>query len=187
MKKLLAIVLALALTAALSATAFAATYDTLTDEGISENKDVVIKVTAEGEDEDAEKVYKVVINWDELTFNFFSTVSAEDLTYDPNTHEYTNIAGDWEKTTAAISVENHSNAEVVVNASMSNDGVVVHGVTATLTGDEAEQKLGSALALSEAPTAEYTVSIEGTPRILNFTIGTVEVTIHLPAAEEPAP
>lgn len=187
MKKLLAIVLTLALLAAMSTAAFAETYDTLTEAGISETEDVIINVTAEGDEENADKVYKVVITWDELTFNFVSSVSADELTYDPETHEYENMAGNWEKTSARVTVENHSNAEVVVDASMTNDAVAVHGVTATLTGDEAAQELKSALGLSEAPTASYEVSVDGTPGILNFTIGTVEVTINLPALEEPAP
>lgn len=187
MKKLLAIVLTLALLTALPAVALAAEHDTLTDAGITESEDVIINVSADGREENAEKIYKVVVTWEDLTFNFTSSISADDLQYDPETHEYTNMAGDWEKTSAKVTVENHSNAQVVVNASMTNDATAVHGVTATLTGDEAEKELGSALGLSQAPTAEYQVAVAGTPKILNFTIAQVEVTINLPAAEEPNP
>ena len=181
MKKLLAIVLAVAMLATFAIGASAAAYDgDGLDAGATENGDVTVNVTIGGSTvnpDDVTKTYSVNIAWDSMDFEFLCSVEKEDLVWDPDMLAYTNMAGAWATDSANIVVTNKSNDAVKVSASLTNDAVAVNGVTATLTGDDADVVLGSAAINAAATEHTYTVTIGGTPTILNFTVGTVTVTV----------
>lgn len=126
-RKVLALTLAIVLLLSMSISVSAAnttvsgvgefTYDEVSLDGI----DVEVKIGITG----GEIIYNLDVSWDDLIFTY------DFGTWDPETHQYT--AG-WDKTSASISVTNHSNAEVTVDATYDNYDTVA-GVTVEMSGD----------------------------------------------------
>lgn len=174
MKKILSIVLAIAMLAALSVNAFAATVTTVPS---SETGDVVVKIDSASA-ENLEKVYSVDIEWDSLDFTYTFNGTDEN-TWDPANHTYTeanDATTNWDKTTASIKVTNHSNEAVGVAATI--DNAALNGVTTTLSNASFDLETGVGLTYDTADTETIGVAIAGVPTIEeDFTIGTITVAI----------
>ena len=127
MKKVLSIVLAIAMIAAMSVDAFAAAgSETLTATG-----DVEIAVNGVYVADDEAKIdnYKVIVAWDDFTFTFTSgeTWNVEDHAWD-----LTEGAGEWTIVDKNITVTNHSSLAVTATAAYNGDGAF------TFTNNDAE-------------------------------------------------
>lgn len=175
MKKIISIVLAFAMIAAFSVTAFAANVQNVP---ASETGDVEVKIDATSVDS-IETVYYVDIEWEALEFTY-TFDGTEKNTWDPETHTYTEANdgnANWDKTSIAdaITVTNHSNEAISVAAT---DSVTLNGVTATTTADfDLPSAVGYAVDAAEI-TNTFDVSVAGVPTIEEgFTIGTITVEI----------
>lgn len=182
MKKMLALILALAMVLSMSVVAFAAdvtigqdTEGNLTNQPASST--VAVDVTGH------KTVYHVYVKWTDMKFEY--TMG----TWNPETHTYD--SGSWEDDEATIEVENHSNAQVTVAATVNNTNKTVQGeVTANVSVDKAT--LASADAAEYRTTAStvaagykkgdvatITVTATGDPQAMgtDLVVGTVVVTI----------
>ena len=148
MKKIITLLMALAMVMSLSVTAFAS------DLGGSK------AVTAKYEQtEDEKPVYNVDLNWGDLTFTYTETVEKE---WNPETHTYdTTTTGSWDKTETTITVTNHSN--VSVDVSMSVTPVDGTGVDVSLTGGNATLAAGEVGNVSGAASVTGTIKVSGKP------------------------
>lgn len=205
MKKLTSVLLVLIMVLAMGASAFAATNtiengnfigDVATDQG-----DVQVQVIAGISGE----VYNVTVAWESLQFTY---KTAADGSWNPENHTYSygNVAG-WmingnqlaaevgadgifPAVSSAITVTNHSNAEVTVDANLAGVAPVksktINGVNLELTS-VGEQTLDNAeLYYADYNSADkivYTLKVSGTPNTGVYgesytTIDTVTVTIN---------
>jgi hypothetical protein len=110
--------------------------------------DVYVKVANAPQNLTVNKVYKVDVKWDslEFTYDFGSSnqnKSDLEITWDPDNHKYSleegndAVTGWGDKTSANVTVENHSNAAVSVTTTFednNDDTIVTNGVEAKLTG-----------------------------------------------------
>ena len=175
MKKFFALALALALTLALSVTCFAETVK-LDALGEKATQDVNVTYQAGGT---SATVYGVDVVFDDMTFNY---TAASQGTWDPATHDYVDIAeAKWDKTSAKVTVTNHSNAAIVATVAYAageyDGGVVVAVENGTLN-------LASAVdtAYAAAPSAFATVKVSGHAAKDDTVVGTITVTIAAPQA-----
>jgi len=176
MKKFFAISLALVMVLALSVTCFAAytpTMDALAD---TATKDVTVTYVAGGT---SAEIYAVDVVFDDMSFTY---TAASEGTWDPSTHTYKDIdAAEWNKTSAAITVTNHSNVAIDVTVSYEKADGYTGAVAPSITNGEFE--LARATAGSEfaaAPTATATLNIGAGVPVSgneNLTIGTITVAI----------
>lgn len=148
MKKIVAMILALALVMSLSVTAFAS--------DLGGSKDVTAKYE---KTENEETIYAVDIAWGDLSFTYSENT---EKTWNPNTHTYDTVTeGEWDKTEAAIKVTNHSNA--AVDVTMAITPVADTGLEVTLTGGNATLAAGEVGNVDGAASVTGTVKISGTP------------------------
>ena len=149
MKKIISMMLMLALVMSMSVTAFAS--------DLGGSKDVTAKYE---QSETEEAIYNVDLNWGDLTFTYTETV---EKVWNPETHTYdsTVTGGSWDKTEATIKVTNHSNVSVVV--SMSVTPVTGTGVEVALTGGNATLAAGEVGNVDGAASVTGTVKISGKP------------------------
>lgn len=149
MKKIISMMLMLALVMSMSVTAFAS--------DLGGSKDVTAKYE---QSETEEAIYNVDLNWGDLTFTYTETV---EKVWNPETHTYdsTVTGGSWDKTEAEITVTNHSNVSVVV--SMSVTPVTGTGVEVALTGGNATLAAGEVGNVDGAASVTGTVKISGKP------------------------
>ena len=142
----MAVLLALSMTT----TAFAAA------PGDSEDIDVTGKyhsTVTEG------KVYSVEITWDSMTFTYSETT---EKVWNAADHSYTTTTtGAWDKTTANITVTNHSNA--VVTATLAYAAVANTGITGSLDTTQKVLAAGVEGKPNEADALISTLTISGTP------------------------
>ena len=172
MKKFLSLALALMMVLALSVTCFAAT-STITANGGTATGD--ISATYQAGATDGEIVYSVDVEFGDMTFVY---TAAGTTKWDPATHSYpASAAAGWDKTTATITVTNHSNTALTATLAV-NKGEYTGPVTAQL--DKTTLNIASAVgtAVDQAPAASATLTIGGVPANAadNFT-GSVTVTI----------
>ena len=183
MKKLVSVLLAVAMVVGFAFTAMADSkeYDT----GKETNPDKIpftcnsISVSATIKSDPSKVRYNVTVDWSSLTFEYDRTGSA----WDPSSHTYDNN-GKWtsSKIESAITVANHSNAAVSVAATApsAKDGVTVsvalhQGSSASLVAADTEGIYG---VYENAAKAVYDVSVAGTPaNNTTFTVGSITVVI----------
>lgn len=174
MKKILSIILAIAVLATFSVSAFAATVTTVPG---TDANNVVVKIDSTSADK-LEKVYSVDVAWDSLDFTY-TFDSTDKNTWDPSTHTYSeenDADKNWDKTTANITVTNHSNEAVGVAASI--DNATKYGVTTTLSNANFDLATGVGLTYATADSNTIGVAIAGVPSYEEeFTIGTITVEI----------
>lgn len=115
MKKVLSIVLAIAMIATMSVVSFAAADSKVLD-ALGTAEVPVAATYAQGEQIDT---YKVTVAWDDFTYSFGSTE-----TWNPNGHTWDLTEGDGEWTIAAknITVTNDSSLDVVATAAYNEGG-----------------------------------------------------------------
>lgn len=170
MKKIIALVLTLTLSLSLGINAFAANSTT-------ESGDVVVEVKGVAQ---AGVTYNVTISWDSLTFTYDFKETAK--TWNPETHSY-DIAtsGDaaWNKTAAQVTVTNHSNGAVKVNATFGTSTTLEsNGVKATLSNAVYTLNSAEGTAVGSAPSGATTVTISGAPADKSgFKLGTITLTV----------
>ncbi|MCH5189435.1 MAG: hypothetical protein J1F37_02620 [Oscillospiraceae bacterium] len=194
MKKIVAIMLALALVFAMSTVSFAA----IQENNGSEDAEVKIVIKSDvfnaptdpddpdypdgpGDPDDVNPdskvaVYKVDIDASKAVFTY--TFDSE---YDTESHQYNK--GSWDKLSAPITVTNHSNTAVKITADWKENGNSgsLNNVSATLSNKEFN--LGSSVNTgteeNPVPSNDITVTIEDTvPSVYTgFTLDYVTVTI----------
>ena len=172
MKKLFAALLAGAMLASLSVTAFAETNNGTQDTEITVNGKYTPGATT-GE------IISADIAWEAMDFTY---TGASQGTWNPVTHAYEGaIDGGWSDNTPAITVTNHSN--VAVNATLGFTANVT-GVVGTFTeasGTENDNILELATAegtaVADAPTASANFGISGAAIDADKALGTITVTI----------
>lgn len=149
MKRIITILMALAMVMSLSVTAFAS--------DLGESKDVTAKYE---KNESEQPIYNVDLNWGDLTFTYTETV---EKVWNPDTHTYTDTVtgGSWDKTESTVTVTNHSNVSVAVSMSVTPvDGT---GVDVSLTGGNATLAAGEVGNVNGAASVTGTITVSGKP------------------------
>ena len=173
MKKLFATLLAVAMLASVSVTAFAAeTNNGTQDTEITVNGSYVSGAAGSS-------VISVDIEWEAMNFTYSATSEG---TWDPATHTYVGAGADgWSDNTPAITVTNHSN--VAVNATLGFtadvDGVIGTFTEASGTANDNILNLATAegTEVANAPTATANFGISGAAIDASKALGTITVTI----------
>ena len=198
MKKVWAVLLAVIMVLSMSVSVFATEPTQLDTTEISGSKtgDVIVNVKdKDGNDLTGEKVYKVVIEWKDMTFTFKADQTADEIEWDPDTHTYTNLTGKWmvgttetNKIAEAVKLINHSNAEVTYGFAFENapdatapkHSQLTGGVSSTLTGSDGTLATAEGTEYDDAPftTADVEVDNTAVPNLLStFTVDTIIVTL----------
>lgn len=163
MKKFLSLVLVLVMTLTLSVNVFAET-NIVGGEGGGALTDAEIPVQVTTNTTPEGIVYRVDIEWQNLNFTY--TV-ANSGTWDPANHKYTNVRENTWSAAGTVTLTNHSNAVVTVNATCTkasgNDKLTVNFAKTTDDGDDNKLASGVGLDFDSADTIVYTVSMEGAP------------------------
>ena len=172
MKKLFATILAVAMLASVSVTAFAATNDGTQDTKITVNGSYVSGAAGSS-------VISVDIEWEAMNFTYSATSEG---TWNPATHAYDGqTEGGWSDNTPAITVTNHSNVAVNATLGFTADVTGVVGTFTEASGTENDNILNLATAegteVANAPTATANFGISGAAIDANKTLGTITVTI----------
>ena len=166
MKKFVSLILALVLVFSLTVSASAETYTTGND-----NKVVTIKKDVP----DKATVYYVIVNWGTLDFTYTYTSQ----TWIPERHVYeAGENSEWNQESTTITVTNHSNAVVQVDAFLSNADGTGTGTSINLTevgtdvrvyidGSASFSLADASLTAYETPggadNSTFKVCVEGTP------------------------
>lgn len=166
---------ALALTLTLALCAFAIpTFAAPADQ--SHDVDVTVNTGVGG----LETVYKVDVVWDDLAFTYtFGEGAAE---WNPNSHAYETkqaegTVGSWNKTTANITVTNHSNAALNVTATKAD--VANTGVTFEFTNDALALATAEGTAVDAAPSGTIACAVTGVPTSkANFKLSTITLAFN---------
>ncbi len=173
MKKLFATLLAVAMLASVSVTAFAAeTNNGTQDTEITVNGSFVSGTAGSS-------VISVDIAWEDMDFTY---TGASQGTWNPVTHAYEGaIEGGWSDNTPAITVTNHSNVAVNATLNFTADvtGVVGTFTEASGTANDSVLELATAegTAVANAPTATANFGISGAAIDADKALGTITVTI----------
>lgn len=197
MKKFLALLLAVLMIAGMSVTAFATSVDSgdIKDEAGnagSQSADVKINITGEdGKPLEPTVIYRVVVAWKDLEFK----VTATEAVWEADEQHYKLTDGKLvEDQFGTLTITNHSNAPVTINAAFdgAEDGTplvskVTGGITATMALTEGELT-GGKLVVDSAegygdnpPYIVYTVTPSGTPQNvpdLAYTVDKISITIE---------
>ena len=173
MKKLFATLLAVAMLASVSVTAFAAE----TNHGTQDTEITVNGSYVSGAA--GSSVISVDIEWEAMNFTYSATSEG---TWNPATHTYEGqAAGGWSDNTPAITVTNHSNVAVNATLGFTADVTGVVGTFAEASGTENDNILNLATAegteVENAPTATANFGISGAAIDADKTLGTITVTI----------
>ena len=173
MKKLFATLLAVAMLASVSVTAFAAeTNNGTQDTEITVNGSFVSGTAGSS-------VISVDIAWDAMDFTY---TAASQGTWNPATHAYDGAtAGGWSDNTPGITVKNHSNVAVNATLGFKADVAGVVGTFTEASGTENDSVLELATAVgteaANAPTATANFGISGAAIDADKTLGTITVTV----------
>ena len=173
MKKLFATLLAVAMLASMTVTAFAAETNTGTqDTEITVNGSFVSGTAGSS-------VISVDIAWDAMDFTY---TGASQGTWNPATHAYEGATeGGWSDNTPAITVTNHSNVAINATLDFTPDvtGVIGTFTEASGTANDNVLELATAegTAVADAPTATANFGISGAAIDADKALGTITVTI----------
>lgn len=173
MKKLFATLLAVAMLASMTVTAFAAETNTGTqDTEITVNGSFVSGTAGSS-------VISVDIAWDAMDFTY---TGASQGTWNPATHAYEGATeGGWSDNTPAITVTNHSNVAINATLDFTPDvtGVIGTFTEASGTANDNVLELATAegTAVADAPTATANFGISGAAIDANKALGTITVAI----------
>ena len=172
MKKLFAALLAGAMLASLSVTAFAAENTGATPTEITVNGTYTPGTAAD------EKI-SVDIVWEAMNFTYTAPSQG---TWNPATHAYEGATeGGWSDNTPSITVKNHSNVAVNATLDFKADVAGVVGTFTETSGTANDKVLELATAegteVSAAPTATANFGISGAAIDATQTLGTITVTI----------
>lgn len=162
MKKTLTFLLAIAMLAMVSITAFAATNDGSAATGIDVNGEFVAA------DAPADKI-SVEIKWDEMKF----TYTEAQKVWNPKTHQYDQGDGTWSSEAKNITVSNHSN--IGIKAAFTFKGN--NGITGSFDNAELTLSTASGKTLSDTPSATSKFSVTGGKLTESGKLGTIEVII----------
>lgn len=178
MKKIISVLLAVALIAAMSVTVFAETIQTANGSATNMVK-VAVNSNNTGK---TDGVYYVDVTWTSLDFTY-SFSNDETNTWNPQTHTYGSsnyTGGNWNATTAKITVTNHSNEDVQGNVSFGGSATATkYGVTATLDKTAFDLATGEGLTYDTAKKEEFTLSIAGVPTVdTAFDLGVITVALN---------
>ena len=173
MKKLFATLLAVAMLASVSVTAFAAE----TNHGTQDTEITVNGSYVSGAA--GSSVISVDIEWEAMNFTYSATSEG---TWNPATHAYDGqTEGGWSDNTPAITVTNHSNVAVNATLGFTADVTGVVGTFTEASGTENDNILNLATAegteVANAPTATANFGISGAAIDADKTLGTITVTI----------
>ena len=168
MKKLVTLVLAVALVLAMATTAFAATVPTSEEQAVS-------ATINHGEANTTNKVYSVNIAWTDVAFSYNAggyDWNTETLAYDIP------VAGSWNDTTGTVTVSNRSNADVVATIEFDT----AEGVAATIKVDEVETDEMTLTAATSGETSNtFDIAVAVTAEVDltadSFALGTITVSI----------
>ena len=172
MKKILSIILALAMALSMSVTAFAATNDGTSGTDITVNGTYTPGTAAD------EKI-SVDIVWEAMNFTYTAPSQG---TWNPATHAYEGATeGGWSDNTPSITVKNHSNVAVNATLDFTADVAGVIGTFTEASGTANDKVLELATAegteVSAAPTATANFGISGAAIDADKTLGTITVTV----------
>ena len=173
MKKLFATLLAVAMLASVSVTAFAAE----TNHGTQDTEITVNGSYVSGAA--GSSVISVDIEWEAMNFTYSATSEG---TWNPATHAYDGqTEGGWSDNTPAITVTNHSNVAVNATLGFTADVTGVVGTFTEASGTENDNILNLATAegteVANAPTASANFGISGAAIDADKTLGTITVAI----------
>ena len=174
MKKVLTIILSLALLSMASVTAFAAS--PITANGGSDSADVKGTYVAGGT---AATVYSVDITWGSMEFTY---TDASQGTWNPENHQYDGaVAANWSCAADAnkITVKNHSNAAVNAQFSYASESGY-NGINGTFSKNTLNLNSAVGTEASSAPSGSVTLSLSGalsSDTAADTKIGTVTVTL----------
>ena len=172
MKKFLSVILALVMALSLSVTAFAATNDGSSPTEITVNGTYTPGTAAD------EKI-SVDIVWEAMDFTY---TGASQGTWNSATHAYEGATeGGWSDNNPAITVKNHSNADIYATLDFTTDvtGIVGTFTEASGTANDNILELATAVGteVANAPTATANFGISGAAIDATQTLGTITVTI----------
>ena len=173
MKKLFATLLAVAMLASVSVTAFAAE----TNNGTQDTEITVDGFYVSGAA--GSSVISVDIEWEAMNFTYSATSEG---TWNPATHAYDGqTEGGWSDNTPAITVTNHSNVAVNATLGFTADVTGVVGTFTEASGTENDNILNLATAegttLENAPKATANFGISGAAIDADKTLGIITVAI----------
>ena len=172
MRKTFAILLVLYLCSGLGISAFAV-------ETVGHKGTKYIEVTAKySSTTSIPPVYSVDIAWSSMTFTYTQSNIKE---WNAADHSYNTVSqGSWDKTTATVTVTNHSN--VSVNAAMQYIPSPNTGVQGTLSNASAVLQAGEEGRYSHADSITAILTISGSPSNIvtteGITVGTIRITIE---------
>ena len=172
MKKTLSVILALVMALSLSVTAFAATNDGSSPTEITVNG-TYIPGTA------AAEIISVDVAWDAMDFTYTAPSQG---TWNPVTHTYEGATeGGWSDNNPAITVKNHSNADIYATLDFTTDVTGIIGTFTEASGTANDNILELATAVgtevANAPTATANFGISGAAIDADKALGTITVTI----------
>ena len=173
MKKLFATLLAVAMLASVSVTAFAAE----TNNGTQDTEITVNGTYTPGAT--TGEIISADIAWDAMDFTY---TGASQGTWNPATHAYDGqTEGGWSDNTPAITVKNHSNVAINATLDFTPDVTGVIGTFTEASGTANDKVLELATAegteVANAPTATANFGISGAAIDATQTLGTITVTI----------
>ena len=197
-KRIMAFLMVLSLTAALSVTAMAGeeTY-TGNSDSFSGEASIDVGATYEEVGIDGGEVYSVTLQWDDIADLVYTSASAGTYVWDTDEHVYvleesSSGSGAWSTTSTeiTINVTNDSNADVTVSGEYEDaeDSVTTAATTGSfeaITVETAAQSDGEIIpytdteTVGEAQTGELTGTVSVTDGVISAdtTIGTLTVTV----------
>ena len=175
MKKGITAILALALAASLSVTAFAAEGSAVGTVPGSQS----IEVRAGYQDTSATpEVYSVDISWGHMEFTYTRSGS---MVWNADSHTFTdNTAAAWSADGSGITVTNHSNMPVLVSFAFTRDTAVTEAITGSFDISSKILREGEVNKKEEADSVTSSLTLSGalaSDRTTLTKIGTVRVTL----------